>query len=93
MTKLFGGNRGIKKMLSVFTWASWVLSIAGLILSAKKNILCWYVWMVADLAWAAIFFYRGEVAEGVLFLVYFLFCFYGINLWKKDDKNDRAVGD
>lgn len=81
MTKRFGGNRGIKKMLELFTWVATGLSVFGVILNAQEKISGWYVFMVADLAWAWIGYKKKIYSMVALFLFYFGLCFYGVYQW------------
>jgi nicotinamide riboside transporter PnuC len=60
-----------------------ILALLGVVLNIKKNIWCFYIWLVTNASWAVIDFYKGIPAQGVLFSIYTLLAVYGIYEWKK----------
>ena len=38
-------------MMGVFTWIITFVSLAGTVLNVRKNILCFYLWAVGNIAW------------------------------------------
>ena len=38
-------------MMAAFTWIITVGSLAGTVLNVRKNILCFYLWAVGNIAW------------------------------------------
>ena len=38
-------------MMGAFTWLITFVSLAGTVLNVKKNILCFYLWAVGNIAW------------------------------------------
>jgi nicotinamide riboside transporter PnuC len=71
---------------SVFTLFTVFLTLgalAGVILNIKKKKACFYIWLVTNTAWAAVDFYKGIPAQGVLFSVYAVLAIWGILEWKE----------
>ena len=38
-------------MMAAFTWLFTLISLAGTVLNVRKNILCFYLWAVGNIAW------------------------------------------
>ena len=38
-------------MMGVFTWIITFVSLAGTVLNVRKNILCFYLWAIGNIAW------------------------------------------
>ena len=38
-------------MMAAFTWIITFVSLAGTVLNVRKNILCFYLWAVGNIAW------------------------------------------
>ena len=74
-------------MFTVFSWAMTVVCIIGVILNAQKKISGFYFWIVANIGFAVINWYTESYALMVLFIFYFIMCFYGIYLWKRNVKD------
>jgi nicotinamide riboside transporter PnuC len=70
-------------MFTTITIILTILALLGVILNIKKNIWCFYIWLVTNASWAVIDFYKGIPAQGVLFSIYTLLAVYGIYEWKK----------
>lgn len=70
-------------MFTTITIILTILALLGVVLNIKKNILCFYIWLVTNASWAVIDFYKGIPAQGVLFSIYTLLAVYGIYEWKK----------
>lgn len=69
--------------MGIFMWVLTVVSLAAVILNIKKKIMCFYLFAVANLAWAIIDYREGLVAQSVLFAVYFVLSIYGLYEWRK----------
>jgi len=50
-----------------------LLSLVGVVLNIKKKRICFIIWAITNLSWAIVDFKANLPAQGVLFLVYFLF--------------------
>ena len=74
--------------MSLFTLLTVVLTISalvGVILNIKKNVLCFYIWLVTNISWAIVDFYKGIPAQGILFTIYAGLAVYGIIEWRKKE--------
>ncbi len=69
--------------MDLYMWVLAAISIAAVVLNIKKKVSCFYLFAVANLAWAVIDYYSGLTAQSVLFVVYFLLSIYGLYEWKK----------
>ena len=47
-------------MMAAFTWVFTAISLAGTVLNVRKNILCFYLWAVGNVAWLGF-----DVASGL----------------------------
>ena len=79
---------------SVFTLFTVFLTLGalvGVILNIKKKKVCFYIWLVTNTAWAAVDFYKGIPAQGILFTIYAGLAVWGIFEWKEEGKeNDKT---
>lgn len=69
---------------TILSFVAFCFSITGVRLNAKKNILSWYVWCIADILW---FIYGLFTKQWFLFLlhtVYFASNIYGLRTWGAD---------
>ena len=48
-------------MMGVFTWIITFVSLAGTVLNVRKNILCFYLWAIGNIAWLGF-----DVASGLM---------------------------
>ena len=46
-------------MITAFTWAITALSLTGTALNVRKNILCFYLWAVGNVAWLGFDLWTG----------------------------------
>ncbi len=76
--------------MSIFMWVVTVISLVAVILNIKKKIVCFYLFAVANMAWAIIDYREGLIAQSVLFAIYFVLSIYGLYEWRKD-KKDKEV--
>jgi nicotinamide mononucleotide transporter len=70
----------------IFTGILTLLALVGVVLNIKKNIWCFYIWLVTNSCWAIVDFYKGIPAQGVLFTIYVGLAVYGIIEWRKEKK-------
>jgi nicotinamide riboside transporter PnuC len=74
-------------LFDVVTGVLTLLALVGVVLNIKKNIWCFYIWLVTNASWAFVDFYKGIPAQGVLFTIYTLLAVYGIVEWRKEKTN------
>ncbi len=68
------------------------MSIVAQFLLARKKIENWIYWVVADIAYVGIYFYKGLMLTAVLYFVYVFLASYGFWEWKKSlQKTTKAV--
>ncbi len=71
-------------MMSAFTWVFTAISLAGTALNVRKNILCFYLWAVGNVAWLGFDVASGLYSRAVLDIVHLAFAIWGIFAWRKD---------
>lgn len=52
-------------MITAFTWAITVLSFTGTALNVRKNIWCFYLWAVGNIAWLGFDLWSGLYSRAV----------------------------
>lgn len=55
-------------------------------LNIRKNVLCFYVWLIGDILWCALDFYNGTYGRSLLNFVQVILAVCGIVSWKKKIK-------
>ena len=79
-------------MFTIFTWIVTLICVIGVIINAQKKIQGFYWWMVGNACWIIINLYNGVWAAAALFTFYFCMCFYGLYMWKKDERGEDVNG-
>ena len=72
-------------LFTLLTVALTISALVGVILNIKKNVLCFYIWLVTNISWAIVDFYKGIPAQGILFTIYAGLAVYGIIEWRKKE--------
>ncbi len=62
-------------------WVAAVLSVVGIILNGNRFIICWPVWIIADLCWIAYSLPKRDWAYVVLWIVFLAANVYGWYQW------------
>ena len=70
-------------MLVIFTWAITAVSLTGTVLNVRKNILCFYLWGIGNIAWLAFDLWSGLFSRAVLDAVQLAFAICGVIAWSK----------
>jgi nicotinamide mononucleotide transporter len=60
-----------------------VLSLIGQYLLTKKIIENWYVWIVADVLYIALYIQRGLYLTTVLYVIFLMMCIAGVIEWRR----------
>jgi len=63
-----------------------VFVLIGVVLNIKRKRACFYIWLFTNASWAAVDFYKGIPAQGVLFTIYTALAVWGIIEWKEEKK-------
>jgi len=64
-------------------WIITAISLTGTVLNIRKNILCFYLWAIGNIAWLFFDIISGLVSRGVLDTVHLIMAIWGIIEWKK----------
>ena len=75
-------------MITTFTWAVTILSLTGTALNVRKNIWCFYIWAVANVAWMGFDLWTGLYSRAVLDAVHLAFAIWGAIAWKKESPSE-----
>lgn len=70
-------------MITAFTWAITVLSLTGTALNVRKNIWCFYLWAVGNIAWLGFYLWSGLYSRAVLDAVHLAFAVWGAIAWRR----------
>jgi len=60
--------------------------LAGTVLNVRKNILCFYLWAVGNIAWLAFEIASGLFSRAVFDTVHLAFAIWGIFAWRDQKK-------
>jgi len=71
-------------MMNILGWGASVLSIFGIYLNARKNIWCWYVWLVSNVGWLIYYLDKKDLPAIVLWIAFACFNVYGLIMWKRN---------
>lgn len=76
----------------IMEWLGWFssgLSIIGVILNARKNIACWYVWLISNITWLIYYLEKKDNPAIVLWIVFTIFNVYGLIMWRRKPKETK----
>lgn len=73
--------------LHKLAWIFVLISLIGNFFIIKKSIMGFWFWLIADLFFIFLNFYLHETAQGVLYIIYTIFCLYGIYKWRKNESS------
>ena len=71
-------------MTALFTWAVTVLSLTGTALNVRRNIWCFYLWAVGNIAWLVYDLLTGLYSRAMLDLLQLGFALWGILEWSRN---------
>jgi nicotinamide mononucleotide transporter len=70
--------------MELLAWIATVISVVGVFLNARKNIICWPIWLISNILWIIYFFLLKNNPSIVLWIVFSFFNIYGWTQWSKD---------
>ena len=73
------------------TWFLTAISLIGTVLNIRKNILCFYIWLIGDILWCALDFHNGTCGRSLLDFVQVILAVCGIISWKKVNQKEQRV--
>lgn len=74
------------------SWIAALFNVWGLVLSGKKNLWCWPVWMAASLAWIIYGFQTRQWAIVALDAIMFVQQLWAFREWRKDECRSTPFG-
>jgi nicotinamide riboside transporter PnuC len=72
--------------LDILGYSTFIVSLIGILLNAKKKISCWPVWLVSNVGWIVYSLIHRDIPQIVLWITFSAFNVYGWIQWKKDQK-------
>ncbi|HNH50637.1 MAG TPA: nicotinamide riboside transporter PnuC [Myxococcota bacterium] len=84
------GTLGLAKLLSVYTdstvpgWDGWTtaLSLGATWMQSRKYLESWVLWIVADLFYIGLYWYKDLHLTSVVYAVFLLMCIRGYRDWR-----------
>ena len=73
------------------TWFLTAISLIGTVLNIRKDILCFYIWLIGDILWCALDFHNGTYGRSLLDFVQIILAVCGIISWKKVNQKEQRV--
>jgi len=72
------------RAMSVWEWLGTVFGIAGVVLTAKRSVLCWPAWLVSIIAYGVFFTQIKLYADASLQVFFLITSLMGWVTWQKD---------
>ena len=66
------------------TWLITAVCLIGTLLNVKKNVLCFYLWAVGNIAWLVYDLLTGLYSRAMLDLIQLGFALWGIWEWSRN---------
>ena len=79
------------RAMSVWEWFGTVFGIAGVVLTAKRSVLCWPAWLVSIIAYGVFFTQIKLYADATLQIFFLITSILGWLAWRKDQATDTAA--
>jgi nicotinamide mononucleotide transporter len=79
------------RAMSVWEWFGTVFGIAGVVLTAKRSVLCWPAWLVSIIAYGVFFTQIKLYADAVLQVFFLITSILGWLAWQKDKAGDAEA--
>ncbi len=77
--------------LSYTDSATTAISLIGYWMMAKKQLENWIVWLVVDVLYVGVYFYKELYLTSFLYFIFLLLCIKGYRDWSKDMQERRLV--
>ena len=75
--------------VDVLGYSSFLVSIIGIFLNAKKKIACWPVWLVSNSGWIVYSILQKDIPQVILWIAFSVSNVYGWYQWKKDFEKEK----
>ena len=79
------------RAMSVWEWFGTVFGIAGVLLTAKRSVLCWPAWLVSIIAYFVFFLQIKLYADATLQIFFLVTSVMGWGAWYRDQAADAAA--
>ena len=79
------------RAMSVWEWFGTVFGIAGVVLTARRSVLCWPAWLVSIIAYGVFFTQIKLYADAVLQAFFLITSVLGWLAWQKDKAGDSEA--
>ena len=79
------------RAMSVWEWFGTVFGIAGVVLTAKRSVLCWPAWLVSIIAYGVFFTQIKLYADATLQVFFLITSVIGWLAWQKDKTGDAEA--
>ena len=79
---------------ATFPWidsAATSIAFAAQFLIAKRKLENWYLWIIVNITYIGIYCLKTLWIYALLYFIYLLLSFIGLNQWKKEIKKDAAI--
>ena len=79
------------RAMSVWEWLGTVFGIAGVVLTAKRSVLCWPAWLISIIAYGVFFTQIKLYADATLQVFFLITSVLGWIAWHKDKSTDATA--
>lgn len=75
----------------LISYIAMFFSLSGIILNIRKNILCWFCFMISDSLWLSYSIITGQWAITITHTVFVIFNFIGFYTWSKANNGKGVI--
>jgi len=79
------------RAMSVWEWFGTIFGIAGVVLTARRSVLCWPAWLVSIIAYGVFFTQIKLYADATLQIFFLVTSILGWLAWQKDKAGDAEA--
>lgn len=79
------------RTMSIWEWLGTIFGIAGVVLTARRSVLCWPAWLISIIAYGVFFTQIKLYADATLQIFFLITSILGWLAWRKDQATDTAA--
>lgn len=77
--------------MTAVSWVAAIASLVGVWLNIRRNVACFWIWLVTNSAWVVVDLHAGIFAQAALQGVYVGLSIYGILSWSRKSQQEEVA--